>query len=132
MARTINQSFLLGNLGGDAEFRTLASGEEVATLRLATSRSYRRADGEWADETEWHDVVVWKADRLRDHRGRLQKGGPAHIAGEAGRSGLARGRKRGLLVNFPELPCLRRAGKSYNVPSLPAHTESAWEREELK
>ena len=39
MARTINQSFLLGNLGGDAEFRTLASGEELATLRLATSRS---------------------------------------------------------------------------------------------
>ena len=81
MARTINQSFLLGNLGGDAEFRKLASGEEVATLRLATSRSFRRSDGEWADETEWHDVVVWKADRLRDHRDRLRKGDPVHVAG---------------------------------------------------
>ena len=81
MARTINQSFLLGNLGGDAEFRTLASGEELATLRLATSRSFRRADGEWADETEWHDVVVWKADRLRDHRDRLRKGDQVHVAG---------------------------------------------------
>ena len=81
MARTINQTFLLGHLGGDAEFRTLASGEEVATLRLATSRSYRRADGEWADETEWHDVVVWKADRLRDHRDRLRKGNPVHVVG---------------------------------------------------
>ena len=90
MARTINQSFLLGNLGGDAEFRTLASGEELATLRLATSRSYRRPDGDCADETEWHDVVVprppqaggrWKADRLRDHRDRLRKGDQVHVAG---------------------------------------------------
>ena len=81
MARTINQSFLLGHLGGDAEFRHLPSGEAVASLRLATSRSYRREDGEWADETEWHDVVVWKADRLKDRRDRLRKGDPVHITG---------------------------------------------------
>ena len=81
MARTINQATLLGHLGGDAEFRHLPSGEAVASLRLATSRSYRRDDGEWAEETEWHDVVVWKADRLEKHGDRLRKGSPVHVTG---------------------------------------------------
>ena len=81
MARTINQAILLGHLGGDAEFRHLPSGEAVASLRLATSRSYRRDDCEWAEETEWHDVVVWKADRLEQHRDRLRKGGLVHVTG---------------------------------------------------
>ena len=81
MARTINQATLLGHLGGDAEFRQLPSGEAVASLRLATSRSYRRDDGEWAEETEWHDVVVWKADRLEQRRDRLRKGDLLHVSG---------------------------------------------------
>jgi len=46
----------------------------VARLRLATSRSYRRDDGEWAEEIEWHDAFVWKADRREKHRDRLRKG----------------------------------------------------------
>ena len=79
MVRTINQATLLGPLGGDAEFRHLPSGEGVARLRLATSRSYRRDDGEWAEETEWHDVFVWKADRLEKHRDRLRKGDMVHV-----------------------------------------------------
>ena len=81
MARTINQATLLGHLGGDAEFRHLPSWDAVASLRLATSRSYRRDDGEWAEETDWHDVVVWKADRLEKHRDRLQKGDLVHVTG---------------------------------------------------
>ena len=81
MARTINQATLLGHLGGDAEFRHLPSGEAVASLRLATSRSYRRDDGEWAEDPEWHGVVVWKADRLEKHRDRLRKGDAVHVTG---------------------------------------------------
>ena len=72
MARTINQATLLGHL---------SSGEAVASLRLATSRSYRRDDGEWAEETEWHDVVVWKADWLEKHGDLLRKGYPVHVTG---------------------------------------------------
>lgn len=81
MARNINQATLLRLLGGNANCRHLPSGEAVASLRLATSRSYRRDDGEWAEETEWHDVVVWKADRLEKHRDRLRKGSPVHVTG---------------------------------------------------
>ena len=79
MATSINRADLLGNLGADAEFRQLRDGAVVAQLRLATSRSWKdRESGEWQEETEWHDVSVWNADRLR---GRLRKGDRVHVSG---------------------------------------------------
>ena len=79
MATSINRADLLGNLGSDPEFRTLPDGAVVAQLRLATSRSWRNRDsGEWQEETEWHDVSVWRADHLR---GRLRKGDRVHVTG---------------------------------------------------
>ena len=81
MAQTINQAILLGHLGADASFKTLAGGDTLANLRLATSRPYRREGGEWAEETEWHDVVVWKAERLAELRGRLRKGDRVCVTG---------------------------------------------------
>ena len=81
MARTINQAILLGHLGGDASFKTLPGGDTLANLRLATSRPYRREGGEWDEETEWHDVVVWKAERLAERRGQLRKGDRVCVTG---------------------------------------------------
>lgn len=77
----MNQAVLLGHLGAAATFKTLPGGDTLANLRLATSRPYRREGGEWADETEWHDVVVWKAERLAERRGQLRKGDPVCVTG---------------------------------------------------
>ena len=79
MATSINRADLLGNLGGDPEFRHLPDGTVVARLRLATSRSWKdRGTGEWKEATEWHDVAVWQAGRLE---GRLSKGDRIHVSG---------------------------------------------------
>ena len=79
MATSINRADLLGNLGGDPEFRHLPDGTVVAKLRLATSRSWKDRDsGEWKEATEWHDVAVWQAGRLE---GRLAKGDRVHVSG---------------------------------------------------
>lgn len=46
---------LLGNLGSDAEIRTLANGDRVANIRVATSDTWRdRTTGELRSSTEWH------------------------------------------------------------------------------
>ena len=55
----INKVILIGNLGRDPEIRTTTSGQNVATLNLATSRKWTGKDGQRRDETEWHRVVVW-------------------------------------------------------------------------
>ena len=56
----INRITLVGRLGAEPEIRTLSNGTMVARLRLATSESYRDRAGQWQEETQWHDVVVWR------------------------------------------------------------------------
>ena len=56
----INRVTLVGRLGADPEIRTLSNGTMVARLRLATTENYRDRAGQWQEETQWHDVVVWR------------------------------------------------------------------------
>ena len=56
----INRITLVGRLGADPEIRTLGSGTMVAKFSLATSESYQDRAGQWQEETQWHDVVVWR------------------------------------------------------------------------
>jgi single-strand DNA-binding protein len=59
MSGSVNKVILIGNLGADPEVRTTPSGQQVATLSLATSRNYKDREGNRREETEWHRVVVW-------------------------------------------------------------------------
>ncbi len=52
---------LIGRLGKDPEVRRLDSGSTVAKFSLATSESYKDKDGNKVETTEWHNVVVWRA-----------------------------------------------------------------------
>jgi single-strand DNA-binding protein len=56
----INKVILIGNLGRDPELRYTQGGTAVATLNIATTRSYTKTNSnERVEETEWHRVVVW-------------------------------------------------------------------------
>lgn len=59
MSRSVNKVMLIGNLGNDPEVRTTAGGAKVATISLATSRSWNGANGEKQEKTEWHRCVAW-------------------------------------------------------------------------
>jgi len=59
MARGINKVILVGNLGQDPELRYTGSGTAVCNMRLATNESYKDANGELVERTEWHSVVAW-------------------------------------------------------------------------
>lgn len=54
-----NRVQLIGRLGQDPETRTLASGKALTTFSVATSDSYRNADGEKVEDTQWHNIVAW-------------------------------------------------------------------------
>jgi len=56
----INKAILIGNLGRDPEIRQLENGAKVASFSLATSESYRTKDGTKIEQTEWHNVVLWR------------------------------------------------------------------------
>ena len=57
----INRATLLGHAGRDPEIRTLRSGDRTASFSLATTERWKRQDGEPAEATEWHQVVVYGA-----------------------------------------------------------------------
>ena len=80
MAGSVNKVILIGNLGADPEVRSTGTGSTVASLRIATSRSYTDKHGAKQDETEWHSVVCW--NKLAELAQRyLQKGRKVYVEG---------------------------------------------------
>ena len=59
MARGINKVILIGNLGDEPAYRTTNNGTAVVNLSLCTSDSYKDANGNDVDATEWHRLVIW-------------------------------------------------------------------------
>ena len=58
--RAINNSVrLIGNVGQEPEVKTLESGKKVSSFSLATSQSFKNAQGHKVTKTQWHNLVVW-------------------------------------------------------------------------
>jgi single-strand DNA-binding protein len=57
----LNKVTLIGRLGRDPEVRRLDSGAAVAKFSLATDESYKDKDGNVVQQTEWHNIVVWRS-----------------------------------------------------------------------
>ena len=77
----VNKVILVGNLGKDPEVRYTSGGQAVATLRIATSRSWTdKQSGQRKEETEWHDVEVWgkQAEQCGEY---LAKGRQVYVEG---------------------------------------------------
>ena len=68
MSRSLNKVTLIGNLGNDPEVRSTSGGNRVASLSLATSRTWNNPQGDKQEKTEWHNCVVWntKGSQLAD------------------------------------------------------------------
>ena len=53
---------LIGNVGRDPEVRYLEGNAKVATFTLATSERFKDRSGELRENTEWHNIVAWRAN----------------------------------------------------------------------
>jgi single-strand DNA-binding protein len=70
---------LIGNLGKDAETRFTTSNMSVTSFTLATTHSYKGKDGNWVNETTWHNISAWS---LSDYfKNNLKKGKKFYIEG---------------------------------------------------
>ncbi len=59
MSSLRNSVQLIGNLGMDPEIKKLDSGRTFAKFSLATSETYKNAEGKKITETQWHNLVAW-------------------------------------------------------------------------
>ena len=77
----INKVILVGHLGKDPEIRHLEGNVTVASFPLATSESYSTKDGRRVEQTEWHNIVMWRG--LAEIAAKyLQKGKLVYIEGK--------------------------------------------------
>ena len=81
MAKGVNKVLLLGNVGKDPEMRATAGGTQVASFTLATADRAKDAQGNWADKTEWHNLVAFNrtAEIVRDY---VKKGTQVYVEGK--------------------------------------------------
>ncbi len=85
---SLNKVMLIGNVGKDPDVRYLESNAQnpganakVASFPLATSERFRDRNGEQRENTEWHNIVVWRgnADVVEKY---VHKGTQLYIEGK--------------------------------------------------
>ena len=71
-----NKVQLVGHLGQNPEIRTFGESGKLARFSVATNESYKNKQGDWVENTMWHNLVGWRhvADRIEQQ---LSKG--AHV-----------------------------------------------------
>jgi len=78
-SRSVNKVILLGHLGKDAETRFTSGGASVTTFSIATNRRWKdQQTGEWKDQTDWHNIVLWRQENLGQF---LTKGKQVYVEG---------------------------------------------------
>ena len=77
---SVNKVILIGRLGGDPELKYTTGGTAVANFSLATNTSWKDADGNKQEKTDWHRIVVWR--KLAEFAGEwLKKGSYIFLEG---------------------------------------------------
>jgi single-strand DNA-binding protein len=78
-AFSMNKIQLIGNLGKDAETRFTTNNVSVTSFGLATTSRIKGKDGNWINETTWHNIVAFS---LSDYiKNILKKGKKFYIEG---------------------------------------------------
>lgn len=76
----LNKAMIYGNLTRDPELKSLPSGIQVCSFGIATNRVYKDRDGKRAEQTDYHNVVVFgrQAETSAQY---LKKGASAYVEG---------------------------------------------------
>ena len=78
----MNRVELIGRLGDNPTMRDMKNVERVCVMRLATSESWKDANGERKERTTWHTVEVFGKGKVNAIEKSLKKGSLVHIDGQ--------------------------------------------------
>lgn len=78
-SRSVNKVILIGHLGKDADTKFTPGGSAVTSFSVATNRRWKdQQSGEWKEETDWANVVLWRSENLSQY---LTKGKQVYVEG---------------------------------------------------
>ena len=77
---SLNRVILIGNLTRDVELRSIPSGTTVGGFGIAVNRRRKNDAGEWVEEPNFFNVVVWStlAERCAEY---IHKGSSVAVEG---------------------------------------------------
>ena len=78
---SVNKVILIGRLGKDPEVRKINATTTVCNFPLATNESYKNQDGSYTEQTEWHNILMWRGVAERAER-ILKKGSTIFVEGK--------------------------------------------------
>ena len=61
MSSSLNVLMIIGNLGKEPDYRFTPDGTPTCKFSVAVSRDWKNAKGERCSETQWFNVVTWRA-----------------------------------------------------------------------
>ena len=59
MSTMRNSVMLVGRPGADPEMKNLNNNSKMARFNLAVAESYKNANNEWVNNTQWFTIVAW-------------------------------------------------------------------------
>lgn len=79
---SLNEVFLVGNVGNDPEFKTFQDGRSMASFSLATSTAWKdKTSGDFKNQTEWHKIVCFSKNICEKVHKSVKKGSKLLIQG---------------------------------------------------
>lgn len=82
MAGSVNKVTLLGRLGADPEVRNFQNGGQVTNISIATTETWRDAQGARQERTEWHRVSIFAEGLAKVAAEYLRKGSLVYLEGK--------------------------------------------------
>lgn len=77
---SLNKIIIIGHLGRDPESRYMPSGEQVTSISVATTESWKDKSGNKQEQTEWHRISFF--GKLAEIAGQyLKKGSQVYVEG---------------------------------------------------
>ena len=59
MSKSVNVTFLLGNVGKAPEIKYTTGGTAIASFSLATTKKFKDKSGEYQEKTSWHNCKAF-------------------------------------------------------------------------
>lgn len=81
MERTLNKVELRGNVGADPKVTEMEGGVSLIRFSLATHEVFKGRDGQYKEETTWHNVAAWSSKGMPDFS-RIRKGDFVELTGK--------------------------------------------------
>jgi single-strand DNA-binding protein len=79
---SLNKVQIIGNVGADPEVRRTQGGDAIVNMRVACSETWKNAEGERKERTEWITVVIFNPGLAKVAEQFVHKGTRVYIEGQ--------------------------------------------------